>query len=150
MEQVILRFWSNASNICLLYKLSNTVFKTLNLFISPKKYITKGINRLLPYLNYVNRLSVTLCLQRYTLQKSCGDNALPCGTKGSEANPPFVCTQHLQKATSVIQLHTAKCVTKAPICSLLLQLSSSVCHDISSSSVGSQPMSRCVQWVHPS
>jgi len=66
MVQVILRFRSNASNICLLYKLSNTVFKSLNLLISLKKYVTKRINNLLPYLNYVNRLSVTLCLERYT------------------------------------------------------------------------------------
>jgi hypothetical protein len=150
MVPVILIFRSIAANICLLYKLSKTVFKTLNLFISLKKHITKGINKLLPYLNYVNLLSVTLSLQRCTLQKCCGVNAFLCGTKGSEANPLFVCTQHLQKAACVIQLHTAKCVTKAPICSLLLQLSSLLCRDSFSSLVGNQPMSPCVQWVHPS
>ena len=145
MVQVILRFRSNVSNICLLCRLSKTVFKTLNLFISLKKYVTKRINKLLSYLNYVNGLSVTLSLERYTLQKFCGDNAFLCGTKGSEANPLFVCTQHLQKAAFVIQLHTAKSVKKAPICSLLHQISSSVRHDSSSSLVGNQPMSSCVQ-----
>ena len=88
-------------------------------------------------LNYVNGLSVTLCLERYTLQKSCGDIGFLCGTGGSETNPLIVCAQHLQEAICVIQLHTAKCVMKAPICSLLLQLSSSIVHDGSNSFVGS-------------
>ena len=76
--------------------------------MSLKKYVTKRTDKLLPYSELCEHALGYIMLEEvYIVQ------VVFCEAHRAVIMPisPFVCTQHLQEATCVIQLHTAKCVT---------------------------------------